>query len=151
MTTDSRLQYELHISDPIPFGSPETAPTGERQMFQYVAMTLISGEREAVLVGPPMTTQQAAQVINWVVASGKTLKHIFITHGHGDHWFATGPLLERFPDVTVLAAPGTIAVMQYHASAEVRAAVWPGCSSADLIKRCRGVERLARLSLQRRR
>jgi hypothetical protein len=30
----------------------------------------------------------------------------------------------RFPDVTVLAAPGTIEVMHYHASPEVRAAVW---------------------------
>jgi glyoxylase-like metal-dependent hydrolase (beta-lactamase superfamily II) len=124
MTTDSPLHYQLHISDPIPFSSPETAPNGERQMFQYIATTLISGERDAVLVDPPMTTRQAAQVIDWVEASGKTLRHIFITHGHGDHWFGTGPLLKRFADVTVLAAPGTIQVMQYHASPEVRAAVW---------------------------
>ena len=84
----------------------------------------IWGARDAVLVDPPMTNAQAAQVINWVEASGKTLKHIFITHGHGDHWFGAGPLLKRFPDVTVFAAPGTIEVMQYHASPEVRAAVW---------------------------
>jgi glyoxylase-like metal-dependent hydrolase (beta-lactamase superfamily II) len=124
MTTDSQLQYQLHISEPIPFSKAETAPNGERQMFQYIATTLISGARDAVLVDPPMTTEQAAQVINWVVASGKTLKHIFITHGHGDHWFGTGPLLQRFPDVTVFAAPGTIELMEYHASPEVRAAVW---------------------------
>jgi glyoxylase-like metal-dependent hydrolase (beta-lactamase superfamily II) len=36
----------------------------------------------------------------------------------------TGPLLDKFPDVTVFAAPGTIEVMQYHASPAVRAAVW---------------------------
>ena len=123
MTTDSQLQYQLHISEPIPFSRPETAPNGERQMFQYIATTLISGAHDAVLVDPPMTTEQTAQVINWVEASGKTLKHIFITHGHGDHWFGTGPLLKRFPDVTVFAAPGTIEVMHYHASPEVRAAV----------------------------
>src|SRR5207302_3566249 len=121
MTTDSQLQYQLHISEPIPFSRPETAPNGERQMFQYIATTLISGAHDAVLVDPPMTTEQTAQVINWVEASGKTLKHIFITHGHGDHWFGTGPLLKRFPDVTVFAAPGTIEVMHYHASPEVRA------------------------------
>lgn len=124
MTAATRLQYELHISDPIPFSSPETAPNGERQMFQYIATTLISGERDAVLVDPPMTTEQTAQVISWIESRGKTLKHIFITHGHGDHWFGTGPLLERFPDVTVFAAPGTIEVMHYHASPEVRAAAW---------------------------
>jgi glyoxylase-like metal-dependent hydrolase (beta-lactamase superfamily II) len=124
MTTDSQLTYELHISDPVPFASSETAPNGERQMFQYIATTLISGERDAVLVDPPMTSEQAAQVIDWVEASGRRLKHIFVTHGHGDHWFGTGPLLERFPDVTVFAAPGTIEVMRYHASPEVRAAMW---------------------------
>src|SRR6266700_1458910 len=79
MTTDSPLQYQVHISEPIPFAKPETAPNGERQMFQYIATTLISGARDAVLVDPPMTTEQTAQVINWVEASGKTLKHIFIT------------------------------------------------------------------------
>jgi glyoxylase-like metal-dependent hydrolase (beta-lactamase superfamily II) len=124
MTTDSLLQYQLHISEPIPFAKPERAPNGERQMFQYIATTLISGARDAVLVDPPMTAEQAAQVINWVAASGKTLKHIFITHGHGDHWFGTGPLLERFPDLTVFAAPGTIEAMRYHGSPQVRAAVW---------------------------
>jgi len=124
MTRDTQLHYELHISDPIPFASPETAPNGERQMFQYIATTLISGEQDAVLVDPPMTIEQTAQVISWIESSGKTLRHIFVTHGHGDHWFGTGPLLERFPDVTVLATPGTIEVMQYHASPEVRAAVW---------------------------
>lgn len=118
------LTYQLHISDPIPFARPDKAPNGERQTFQFIATTLISGERDAVLVDPPMTTAQTAQVINWVEASGKKLKHIFITHGHGDHWFGTGLLLDKFPDVTVFAAPGTIEVMRYHASPAVRAAVW---------------------------
>src|SRR5438067_8599202 len=71
MTTDSQLQYQLHISEPIPFSRPETAPNGERQMFQYIATTLISGAQDAVLVDPPMTTEQTAQVINWVEASGR--------------------------------------------------------------------------------
>jgi glyoxylase-like metal-dependent hydrolase (beta-lactamase superfamily II) len=124
MVMDTGLQYQLHISDPIPFASPETAPNGERQVFQYIATTLISGERDAVLVDPPMTTAQTARVVNWIEGSGKTLKHIFVTHGHGDHWFGSGPLLERFPDVTVFAAPGTIELMRYHASPQVRAAVW---------------------------
>jgi glyoxylase-like metal-dependent hydrolase (beta-lactamase superfamily II) len=128
------MQYQLHISDPIPFASPETAPNGERQMFQYIATTLISGERDAVLVDPPMTIDQTARVIDWIEASGKSLRHIFITHGHGDHWFGAGPLLKRFPDVTVFASTGTIEVMQYHASPEVRGAVWdrlfPGQISA---------------------
>ena len=124
MKNDGHLRYQVHISDPVPFSNPERAPNGERQMFQYIASTLISGERDAVLVDPPMTTEQTAHVIKWIEASGKKLKHMFITHGHGDHWFGTGPLLERFPDVTIFAAPGTIDLMRYHASPEVRASVW---------------------------
>src|SRR5437868_3576752 len=124
MTNEGHLSYQVHISEPVPFSNPDRAPNGERQMFQYIASTLISGERDAVLVEPPMTTEQTAVIIKWIEASGKTLKHIFITHGHGDHWFGTGPLLERFPDVTVLAAPGTIDVMRHHASPVIRAAVW---------------------------
>jgi glyoxylase-like metal-dependent hydrolase (beta-lactamase superfamily II) len=126
MTTQGRLHYALHISDPVAFSSTATAPNGERQMFQHIATTLISGEQDAVVVDPPMTIEQTDRVINWIESSGKTLKHIFITHGHGDHWFGTGPLLERFSGVTVLAAAGTIEVMRYHASPEVRAAVWTG-------------------------
>jgi glyoxylase-like metal-dependent hydrolase (beta-lactamase superfamily II) len=124
MTGDGRLRYQVHLSEPIAFANPDTAPNGERQMFQYIATTLISGARDAVLVDPPMTTEQAARTIEWVEASGVTLKHIFVTHGHADHWFGTGPLLERFLEVTVFAAPGTIEAMRYHASPQVRAAVW---------------------------
>jgi glyoxylase-like metal-dependent hydrolase (beta-lactamase superfamily II) len=58
-----------------------------------------------VLVDPPVPIEQTARVISWIESSGKTLKHIFVTHGRGDHWFGTGALLERFPDVTVFAAP----------------------------------------------
>jgi glyoxylase-like metal-dependent hydrolase (beta-lactamase superfamily II) len=103
MTNDGHLRYQVHISDPVPFSNPERAPNGERQMFQYIASTLISGERDAVLVDPPMTTEQTAQVIKWIEARGRTLKHMLIPHGHEDHWFGTGPLLKRFPDVTIQA------------------------------------------------
>jgi len=50
------------------------------------------------------------------------LEHILITHGHGDHWFGTGMLLERFPEVTVLSAPQSC----LHAAA----CTYPGMKSA---------------------
>ena len=30
-------------------------------------------------------------------SSGKTLTYVYATHGHGDHWFGTDLLLQRFP------------------------------------------------------
>jgi len=117
------LQYRVHVSEPIPFSPREKAPKGDTRVFQPIVSTLISGDSDAVLVDPPMTTQQAARVADWIEGSGKRLRHVYITHGHGDHWFGSSVLLERFPDLAVLA-PGTIEVMRYHASPEARATIW---------------------------
>lgn len=46
---------------------------------------------------------------------------IFITHGHGDHWFAAGPLAERL-GARVVASAGTIA--QMHAGVVTRPLLW---------------------------
>jgi len=48
---------------------------------------------------------------DWVAAKGRKLTDIFITHGHGDHWFAAGLLAERF-GARVVATAGTIAQMR---------------------------------------
>ena len=118
------LQYRVHVSEPVPFSPPENAPNGDKRMFQPIASTLIFGDSDAVLVDPPMTTEQAERVTKWVEGSSKRLRHIYITHGHGDHWFGAAVVLEHFPDVSVLAAPGTIELMRHHASPDARATIW---------------------------
>lgn len=98
---------ELHLPD----GSPLTmAP---------VAVTLIHGERDAVLVDPPFTSDQARKVGDWIEDSGKRLTHIYVTHGHADHWFATDELLGRFPGVTVYATAAGIEAMHHANVADV--------------------------------
>src|SRR5258705_12789684 len=89
-------------------------------MFQPISSTLLFGDRDAVLIDPPMTLDQTERVAQWIERSGKRLVHIFITHGHGDHWFGKAPLLRRFPGTSALASQGTNVVMHYHASVEVR-------------------------------
>jgi len=59
-----------------------------------------------------------------VVASGKNLTTIYITHGHGDHWFGIGSLLERFPNARAVATYDVIKVMRQHASPEILERVW---------------------------
>jgi glyoxylase-like metal-dependent hydrolase (beta-lactamase superfamily II) len=68
-----------------------------------------------------MTTDQARAVGDWVAGKGRNVTDIFITHGHGDHWFAAGPLAERF-GARVVATKGTIAEMQ--GSVALRPLVW---------------------------
>jgi glyoxylase-like metal-dependent hydrolase (beta-lactamase superfamily II) len=68
-----------------------------------------------------MTTDQAQALGDWVAGKGRNLTDIFITHGHGDHWFAAGLLAERF-GARVVASAGTIA--QMHANVAARPLLW---------------------------
>jgi len=43
-----------------------------------------------------LTVEQAAALVEWVAASGKNLTTIYVTHGHGDHFFGIGAVLNRF-------------------------------------------------------
>ena len=64
---------------------------------------------------------------DWVASKGKNLTTIYITHGHGDHWFGVGTLLERFPNARVVATPDTVKVMRQNASPEMLDGAWkPG-------------------------
>jgi glyoxylase-like metal-dependent hydrolase (beta-lactamase superfamily II) len=49
--------------------------------------------------------------LDWVVARGKNLTAIYITHGHGDHFFGLASLLERFPRAKALATPEIVKAM----------------------------------------
>src|SRR4051812_49816246 len=82
---------------------------------------LIYGRRDAVLTDPGMTAVQARAVGDWVAGNGRNVTDILITHGHGDHWFAAGPLAERF-GARVVASAGTIA--QMHTSVATRPLLW---------------------------
>jgi glyoxylase-like metal-dependent hydrolase (beta-lactamase superfamily II) len=74
--------------------------------------TLISGERDAVLVDTFLTAEQSKVLLEWVVASGKNLTAIYLTHGHGDHFFGLAPLLERFPKARALATIEVVNAMR---------------------------------------
>jgi len=44
--------------------------------------------------------------------TSKPITHIFTTHFHGDHWLANQALVEAYPDVTTIAHPELIALLQ---------------------------------------
>jgi glyoxylase-like metal-dependent hydrolase (beta-lactamase superfamily II) len=93
-------------------------------MWSPITSTLIMGRDDAVLVDPPLTTGQAAEIGDWITASGRRLRQIYVTHGHGDHWFGAIPLLQRFPGVTVRATDGTAKVMEAQNDPTFRAEFW---------------------------
>lgn len=91
-------------------------PGKEELMWVANSSTLIYGERDAVLVDTFLTIEQSQKLVDWVVASGKELKAIYVTHGHGDHFFGLAPLIERFPGTKAVATPAIVKAMQDHLS-----------------------------------
>ncbi|MEU0654814.1 hypothetical protein ACFZAB_23425 [Streptomyces albogriseolus] len=59
MPTSGTLAYDVFVADPIPQNVTEPVPNGDRRMFSPLSVTLVHGERDAVLVDPPLTTAQA--------------------------------------------------------------------------------------------
>lgn len=113
------LAYDVYVNDPPP--QDGVLPNGEPRRFSPMASTLIYGSEDAVLTDPGLTEDQARALGDWVAARGRNLTDIFITHGHGDHWFAAELLAERF-GARVVASAGTIT--QMHGSAAARPLLW---------------------------
>ncbi|MGO4127169.1 MBL fold metallo-hydrolase [Inquilinus sp. YAF38] len=113
MTTGPALRWDvLTIKRP---GLSRDLPPGQ-QALAWVANSsvLIQGERDAVLVDTFLTAAQSQTLMDWVVASGKRLTAIYVTHAHGDHFFGLAPLLERFPEARAVATPAVVRAMQAH-------------------------------------
>jgi len=113
------LNWDVFVTPGIPIATSDLPPGTKQTMFQAIASTLVYGKRDAVLVDTFMTVKQADALADWVAASGKNLTTIYITHGHGDHWFGIGALLERFPNARAVATPDVVRAMRQQASPEI--------------------------------
>src|SRR5277367_5388113 len=109
--TGNDLQWDvLTIKRP---GLTRDLPPGkETLMWVANSSTLIYGKRDAVLVDTLLTTEQSKTLLDWVVAHGKNLTAIYVTHGHGDHFFGLASLLEHFPRAKAVATPEIVKAMQ---------------------------------------
>jgi glyoxylase-like metal-dependent hydrolase (beta-lactamase superfamily II) len=114
MTTTEITKVELKwdvLTSKRPGLGRDVPPGNEELMWVANSSTLIYGERDAVLVDTFLTIEQSQTLLDWVVASGKNLTAIYLTHGHGDHFFGLAPLLERFPEAKAFATSAVIKAM----------------------------------------
>ncbi|MEY4762114.1 MAG: hypothetical protein RLZZ200_1970 [Pseudomonadota bacterium] len=74
----------------------------------FTSITLVKGEKGAVLVDAPFTRADAHRVVAWILDSGKRLEAIYVTHDHPDHFFSMEVITQAFPDAKVYAAPQVV-------------------------------------------
>jgi glyoxylase-like metal-dependent hydrolase (beta-lactamase superfamily II) len=117
------LTYEVLVVDgqPVP---GRRAPDGSPSMWSPTSATLICGEQRAVLIDGLTTKEHAAALIEWVEGRGLELQTIYVTHGHGDHFFGLGPLVARHPGVEVVALPEVVDRMREQTSPAVYDRLW---------------------------
>jgi len=99
-------------------------PGKEELMWVPGSATLIYGEKDAVLVDTLLTVEQAKALVEWVAAHGKNVTTIYVTHGHGDHFFGLGAVLDRFPKARAVAMPEVVKVMRRQAAPETVTSFW---------------------------
>jgi glyoxylase-like metal-dependent hydrolase (beta-lactamase superfamily II) len=131
------LTHQVHVAPSIPTEIPDLPPNLDRRWWSPISATLITGKRDAVLVDALMTVEQADQLADFVEASGKRLTTVYLTHGHGDHWFGLGTLLQRFPQARAVATAGVLEHARAQSAPDFVASFWssrfPGQLPAHLV------------------
>jgi glyoxylase-like metal-dependent hydrolase (beta-lactamase superfamily II) len=121
---DISLNWDVFVTPGIPSVTSDLPPGVRERLWSPISATLISGDRDAVLVDALMTVGQARDLADWVGTHGKHLTSVYITHGHGDHWFGLSEILDRFPQARAFAVPAVIEHMRQGSTPEVLATLW---------------------------
>ncbi|MEI9941963.1 MAG: MBL fold metallo-hydrolase [Pseudomonadota bacterium] len=93
--------------------------TGSPEGF-LVTSTLITGDKEAVLIDAALTLADGKKVADAVTASKKTLTTVFVTHWHPDHYFGFQSIKAAFPNAKLVALPATVEEIQKSWEAKVK-------------------------------
>lgn len=73
-----------------------------------VVSTLVLGEKEAVLIDAQFTRADAHRLAAQILESGRTLKLVYVTHAHPDHYWGLEVLHAAFPEARFLARPEVV-------------------------------------------
>jgi len=105
--------------------STQGLPPGKEDLAWVTnTITLIYGERDAILVDTFLSVQHSKELLDWVAESGKNLTSIYITHAHGDHFLGLKFLLDGFPNARAFATASVVAAMQNQIKPEFIRSFW---------------------------
>src|SRR2546423_259356 len=118
------LNWTTYVAASKPVVSDHVPPGQTREMWSPTSSTLIYGDHHAVLVDALMTMGEGRALAGWVAAQGRNLSMIYITHGHGDHFFGASAVLERFPTARMVATGRVVDKMREQVSEQWLAGSW---------------------------
>src|ERR1051326_4665621 len=73
-----------------------------------VNSTMISGEKDMLVIDPQFSLSEAHKLAAEILESKKNLAVVYITHPHPDHMFGLAVLHQAFPDAKIVALPATV-------------------------------------------
>ena len=118
------LQWDVFVSPGPLVVNSDLGPGMTEWRWSPTSSTLISGERDAVLVDTFITMDQNRELAEWVAASGKNVTSIYATHGHGDHFFGVNMIRQRFPRARFVATRDVISFMRGQLAAPMLDGYW---------------------------
>ena len=83
--------------------------TGHGQVGYDVNSTMISGEKDMLVIDPQFSLSEAHKLAAEILESKKNLTTIYVTHPHPDHLFGLAVLHQAFPAAKIVALPATVA------------------------------------------
>src|ERR1700722_18320887 len=73
-----------------------------------VNSTMISGEKDMLVIDPQFSLSEAHRLAAEILESKKNLTLIYVTHPHPDHLFGLAVLKQAFPSAKIVALPATV-------------------------------------------
>jgi glyoxylase-like metal-dependent hydrolase (beta-lactamase superfamily II) len=95
-----------------------------------VDSTLISGDKDAVLIDAQFTLADAHRLVAQILESKKNLTTVYITHYHPDHYFGLQVIHQAFPKAKLVALPAALAEIKKTARPKV--AQWAPMYGANI-------------------
>jgi glyoxylase-like metal-dependent hydrolase (beta-lactamase superfamily II) len=93
-SAQSKLQLQVH--------------TGAGVNGYDVNSTMISGEKDMLVIDPQFSLSEAHRLAAEILESKKNLALIYVTHPHPDHLFGLAVLHQAFPSAKIVALPATV-------------------------------------------